>query len=118
MIGRCDSLHLKEKAFVYVLPIDKKAEQFKNIISDLANHYSPSLNIAFDYPFKQERILIRSDYYHFSKAGVPSLGFLTGLHPDSHTPNDTPDKLNYANMTNIARLGFALVWKEAGMGKR
>ncbi|MBA4409681.1 MAG: M20/M25/M40 family metallo-hydrolase [Bacteroidota bacterium] len=118
MIGRCDSLHLEEKAFVYVLPIDKKAEQFKNVISDLANRYSPSLSIAFDYPFKQERMLKRGDYYHFSEAGIPSLGFFTGLHPDYHTPSDTPEKLNYANMANIARLGFALVWKEAGMGKR
>jgi hypothetical protein len=45
-------------------------------------------------------------------------GFFTGDHLDYHTPKDTPDKLNYDNMTYITRLGFALALKEAGMRKR
>ena len=118
MLGRCDSLHLKETGFVYVLPVNQKAERFQKEVPELVKHYSFSLSPVFEYPFKQERILKRSDYFYFSESGVPSLGFTTGLHSDYHTPKDTPDKLNYANMTNIARLGFALVWKEAGMEKR
>lgn len=118
MVGRCDSLHMKEAGFVYVLPVNQKAERFQKEVPELVKHYSLSLSPAFEYPFKEERISLRGDFLYFSEANVPSINFFTGLHPDYHTPKDTPDKLNYANMTNIARLGFALVWKEAGMGKR
>lgn len=116
MVGRCDSLHLKEAGFVYVLTVNQKAERFQKEVPELVKHYS--LSPAFEYPFKEERILQRGDYFYFSESGVPSLGFFTGLHTDYHTPGDTADKLNYTNMANIARLGFALVWKEAGMEKR
>jgi hypothetical protein len=118
MVGRCDSLHLKEAGFVYVLPVNQKAERFQKEVPELVKHYSLSLSPEFEYPFKEERISARGDFLHFSKANVPSINFFTGLHPDYHTPGDTADKLNYTNMANIARLGFALVWKEAGMGKR
>jgi hypothetical protein len=118
MVGRIDSLHSANPNFVYVLPVNEKGKQFIQKIEDTDDSYSPSLMLGFEYPDKKMEIEKRSDYLYFSNAGVPSLGFLTGLHPDYHTPKDTPDKLNYANMTNIARLAFALVWKEAGMGKR
>jgi len=118
MLGRSDSLHLKEPGFVYVLPTNPKAEQFQNEILELTNQYSPSLSPVFDYPYKEDRISLRGDFLCFSNAGIPSFNFFTGLHPDYHTPADTPDKLNYNKMTNIARLAFALVWKESGILKQ
>lgn len=43
-----------------------------------------------------------SDHASFYTAGVPVLYFSTGAHLDYHTPGDTPDKLDYSNMTDIA----------------
>lgn len=118
MIGRIDSLHSANPNFVYALPINEKGKQFVDKIVETGKAYSPLLTFAFEFPDKKMQIEKRSDYLYFSDAGIPSLGFLTGLHSDYHTPADTPDKLNYTNMTNIARLAFALVWKESGMGKK
>ena len=118
MIGRIDSQHSANPNFVYALPINEKGKQFVDKLVETGKAYSPLLTFAFEFPDKEMKIEKRSDYLYFSDAGIPSLGFLTGLHSEYHTPADTPDKLNYTNMTNIARLAFALVWKESGMGKR
>lgn len=118
MIGRIDSLHSANPNFVYVLPINEKGKQFVDKIVETGKAYSPLLTFGFEFPDKKKQIEKGSDYLYFSNAGIPSLGFFTGFHPEYHTPADTPDKLNYSNMTNIARLAFALVWKESGMAKR
>lgn len=118
MVGRIDTLHSKTPDFVYALPINETGKQFVDKIVGIGKIYSPLLTFSFEYPDKKAQFEKRSDYLHFSKAGVPSLGFFTGEHPDYHTPKDTPDKLNYTNMTSIARLAFVLAWKEAGMEKR
>ncbi len=66
-----------------------------------------------------------SDHASFYTAGVPVLYFSTGAHLDYHTPADTPDKLDYNNMTEIAKqvaemivviadAPKALTFKEAG----
>jgi hypothetical protein len=36
--------------------------------------------------------------------------FHTGLHPDYHTPNDRPEKINYAKMERIVRLVHQASW--------
>ena len=45
-----------------------------------------------------------SDHASFARAGVPILVYFTGLHPDYHTPRDTPDKIDYENMTRITEI--------------
>src|SRR5262249_30562609 len=44
----------------------------------------------------------RSDYGPFRDRKVPFLFFSTGMHPDYHTPRDTPDKLDYAKLVRIS----------------
>lgn len=46
----------------------------------------------------------RSDYGPFRDRQIPFLFFSTGEHPDYHTPNDTPDKINYEKASQIASL--------------
>lgn len=118
MIGRCDSINAENPNFVYALPINEKAKSFTREFNDIARLYAGGLKIITEYPFKHEKIELRSDYFHFSKASIPSIGFTTGLHPDYHTPKDIADKLNYINMANIARFVFAQVWELSGMQKR
>lgn len=45
-----------------------------------------------------------TDASSFYRAGVPILSAFTGSHTDYHTPRDTADKLNYTDMSRIARL--------------
>ncbi|HUG42847.1 MAG TPA: M28 family peptidase [Acidobacteriota bacterium] len=51
-------------------------------------------------------LLRRSDNWPFFVAGVPSLFFTTGLHPEYHTPEDVPEKLQFEKMERIVRLVF------------
>lgn len=44
----------------------------------------------------------RSDYGPFRDRQIPFLFFSTGEHPDYHTPQDTPDKINYDKAALIA----------------
>jgi len=49
-----------------------------------------------------------TDASAFVARDVPILSAFTGAHEDYHTPRDTPDKLNYEGVADIARL-FALI---------
>ncbi len=44
-----------------------------------------------------------TDATSFYLAGVPVINAFTGVHPDYHTPRDTPDKLDYDHAAQIAR---------------
>lgn len=51
-----------------------------------------------------------SDHKHFYDAGVPVMVFFTGLHPDYHTVRDTPEKIDYENLTSIIKIIFETVY--------
>jgi len=65
-----------------------------------------------------QRIFYRSDHYNFAKMGVPIAFFTTGLHVDYHRPTDTPDKIDYAAMQQIAKTVAATGWQLANSGGR
>lgn len=46
---------------------------------------------------------MRSDTGSFAKHKVPVLKAFTGEHPDYHRPTDTPDKLNFPKLAQVAR---------------
>ncbi len=50
-----------------------------------------------------------SDHASFYSASIPVLYFSTGAHVDYHTPQDTPDKLDYNNMAEISKQVAALI---------
>jgi hypothetical protein len=69
----------------------------------------------------------RSDYGPFRDRKVPFLFFTTGMHPDYHTPRDTPEKLDYAKMVRICNWIYDLtanladtdkppMWAKDGLG--
>ncbi len=45
-----------------------------------------------------------TDATSFYQSGVPILSAFTGSHTDYHTPQDTPEKLNYPDAARIAKL--------------
>jgi len=51
-------------------------------------------------------IFFRSDQFPFILHDVPALWFFTGFHPDYHHVTDTPEKIDFAKMTKIVRLGY------------
>jgi len=55
-------------------------------------------------------LLRRSDQWPFLQTGVPAVWFHTGLHPDYHTPQDRPEKVNYSKMERIVRLVHQASW--------
>ena len=62
------------------------------------------------YDNNSSNLLRRSDQWPFLQSGVPALWFHTGLHPDYHTQNDRPEKINYEKMEKIARLVHQASW--------
>lgn len=49
-----------------------------------------------------------SDHRLFAEKEIPIALFTTGVHRDYHTPKDTPDKLDYTQIEQIAEFAFAL----------
>lgn len=50
-----------------------------------------------------------SDHSSFYGKNIPVLFLTTGVHADYHTPNDTPDKLNYVEMVHVADFACNLI---------
>ncbi|HSR53499.1 MAG TPA: M28 family peptidase [Acidobacteriota bacterium] len=71
------------------------------------------LLIRFRYDNHPIGLLHRSDQWPFLQHGVPSLLFTTGLHPDYHRPDDTPEKLNYPKLEQITQLVYLCLWEAA-----
>ncbi|MGB9604882.1 MAG: M28 family peptidase [Bryobacteraceae bacterium] len=51
-------------------------------------------------------VLWRCDHFPFLLRGIPAVWLFNGFTPDYHTPEDTPDKLDYAKMERIVRLAW------------
>ncbi len=76
------------------------------------------LDIKKRYDNNTSNLVRRSDQWPFLQRGVPALGFMTGLHPDSHTMYDRPEKINYVKMEKIARLIHQASWNLANAAAR
>ncbi|MBI4484016.1 MAG: M20/M25/M40 family metallo-hydrolase [Acidobacteria bacterium] len=98
---------------------EEKAENNKNTVNVLGSPFSPELKslvgrlneavgleLRFRYDFDRQNLIKRSDHWPFLQKKVPAAFFFTGLHPDYHTPRDTPDKINYEKMEKIIRLVY------------
>ncbi|HEY2153508.1 MAG TPA: M28 family peptidase [Vicinamibacterales bacterium] len=62
-------------------------------------------------------LLVQEDPYQptdvatFNAAGIPSLAFFTGVHPDYHKPSDTADKIDYEDLDRVVDFAAAIVRK-------
>jgi hypothetical protein len=83
----------------------------KTIISRANNQIG--LTLHFRYDFGAEDLLRRSDQWSFLQKGIPAVFFFAGLHPDYHTPRDTPEKINYAKLEKAARLVYQTTFQLA-----
>lgn len=102
------------------------SESNNNSVNIMGYTYSPDLRRAIEasnariglklkmtYDNNPSQLLRRSDQWPFLQNGVPAVFVHTGLHPDYHTENDVPDRINYEKMEKIARMVFQTSWNLA-----
>jgi Zn-dependent M28 family amino/carboxypeptidase len=68
------------------------------------------LEIRYRYDNNVSQLMRRSDQWPFIQHGVPGVWVFTGLHLDYHTPQDRPERINYAKMEKVARLVYQTSW--------
>lgn len=101
----------------------QSAESNSNSVNIIGHSRSPALRVAveqanskFGLTLKMDldnnlsNLLRRSDQWPFLQRGVAAIWFHTGLHPDYHTANDRPEKINYEKMERVARLVHQTSW--------
>ncbi len=76
---------------------------------DRANR-AQALEIRYRYDNNVSQLMRRSDHWPFIQHGVPGIWIFTGLHPDYHTVNDDPERINYVKMEKILRLTYQMSW--------
>lgn len=102
------------------------SESNNNSVNIMGYTYSPDLRQAIEasnariglklkmtYDNNPSQLLRRSDQWPFLQNGVPAVFVHTGLHPDYHTENDVPERINYEKMEKIARMVFQTSWNLA-----
>lgn len=102
-----------------------------NNVNILGWSYSPDLSRLVDeanrdtdlrllkrYDNNRSQLLRRSDQWPFLQRRVPALFFHTGLHPDYHTTNDRPERIDYSKVERVARLVHQLSWDLANRDGR
>ena len=85
-------------------------------IVEAANRFDLTLRMRYDN--NESNLLRRSDHWPFLQNDVPAVWFHNGLHPDYHTPNDTPERIEYEKMTRIVRLVHQTSWDVANADGR
>lgn len=76
------------------------------------------LLVRYRYDNNASQLMRRSDQWPFIQHGVPGIWIFTGLHPDYHTVNDDPDRINYPKMEKILRLVYQMSWDLADAATR
>ncbi|HMS55548.1 MAG TPA: M28 family peptidase [Fimbriimonadaceae bacterium] len=87
----------KNTKMVYPGSVKLNSMDFYNLLVRMNSHVG--LELRDD---KEDRT-DRSDTRNTVVFGIPTLKVFTGEHPDYHRPGDTPDKINYPKLTNIAK---------------
>lgn len=127
MIGRNEE-HGENKS--QQIPEERPSEN-TNSLNVLGTAFSPDLKAAisalnaqtnltlrFRYDFGAEDLMRRSDQWSFLQRAIPAIFFFTGLHPDYHTPRDTPEKINYTKLEKITKLVYLTAFQVANSPTR
>lgn len=103
MIGRDKDNDPENENRLFILKWKSGKKYIKNIqeLNDAYTHL-----ILDDNPGSEHKQLwtYGSDHYSFLEKDISCITYFTGLHPDYHTPGDTPDKINYEKMRRIIQL--------------
>jgi Zn-dependent M28 family amino/carboxypeptidase len=110
---------------------EERAADNTNELNVLGTAFSPDLKtiisrendqvglmVQFRYDFKAQDLLRRSDQWSFLAREIPAVFFFTGIHPDYHTPRDTPAKLNYPKLEKVTKLVYLSAFQIANSASR
>jgi Zn-dependent M28 family amino/carboxypeptidase len=61
------------------------------------------IDTSWDDPRHPEGWYFRSDHLPYARAGIPALFFTTLLHPDYHTPEDEPERIDLDKLLRMTR---------------
>ncbi|MBC7968082.1 MAG: M28 family peptidase [Fuerstia sp.] len=75
-----------------------------------------SVGFVFEYD-EEERVDGRSDHASFSEKGIPVTFLFGGFSPYYHKPTDTMDGINFAKITNAARLNYLVLMMASEHGR-
>jgi Zn-dependent M28 family amino/carboxypeptidase len=76
------------------------------------------VELKYRYDNNVSNLMRRSDHWPFIQYGIPGIWVFTGLHPDYHTTNDRPERINYIKMEKAARLVHQMSWDLAQQDAR
>jgi hypothetical protein len=76
------------------------------------------LDTSWDDPAHPEGWFFRSDHLPYACANIPSLFFTTLLHPDYHTPEDEPERIDITKLARATRWMYATGWLAAQADQR
>jgi len=111
MIGRRDSAH--KENYIYLIGTRHHPE-FMTLHQKANTLIDPlTLDYAYDNQTGFGNFLNLSDHYAFHKNNIPIIAFFGGLHKDYHKTSDTPDKIEFKEMTHRVRLIFATAFLAA-----
>lgn len=71
------------------------------------------LDFSWDAPDHPEHWYFRSDHLPYAQADIPAIFFTTLLHPDYHTPADSPDRIDYTKLENMTKWIYETGWRVA-----
>jgi hypothetical protein len=98
MIGR-----LRDKHLIWYEAGGK--EKFDRLV-DSVERLPPALDLEID---RNTASSNNSDHAPFARAGVPVLGFFTGLHADYHRSGDVVARINFPGMESIVELSERVI---------
>ena len=85
-----------------------RSASLKSVIEGANSGIGLTLRLRYDNNASQ--LMRRSDHWPFLNTGVPAVWVHTGLHPDYHTANDDPARINYEKMEKITKLVHQASW--------
>ena len=117
MVGRNRDDRSSEADTVYLIGSDRISTELHNLCVDANAGLGRPLNLNFEMndPADPEGFYYRSDHYSYARKGIPVVFLTTGLHPDYHANTDGTDKIDWAKMTRITQLVYAIGSKVANL---
>ena len=104
---------------IYIIGSSLMSTQLGALSETVNNGYQKlKFNYKYDAPDDTERLFYRSDHYNYAKKGIPIIFYFDGVHEDYHQPGDSPDKIDYNKMEQVARTVFLTGWELANMPNR
>ncbi len=117
MIGRRDPTYPGDRPdnYVYIIGsnlISRELHEINERVNQVTG-LDLDLNERFNTKDDPNQFYRRSDHWNFGKHNIPFIFFFNGTHEDYHGLDDEPEKIDYPQMANRARLIFATAWQVA-----